>query len=463
MRVQCFVVVALVSLLPASGIAQNMKPPTAPRGAELSIVPNDGVSPLPPAGQPEQVPEPAPGPGSLLGITLAQLEEMAVRCNPTLAQAAARVQAAHGQYIQSGLYPNPVVGYQASEIGDDGRAGQQGGFVGQEVVTAGKLRLNRDVAGQEIRQAEYAWQAQRFRVLTDVRRTFYDVLVAQRSLELTEQLVHIGEEGIKSTEALMKAKEAARVDVLQARIETDSAKILLDKARNRHVAAWRNLAAVVGDRMMQPTPLTGNLLDGMAQLGWEDALNRLLAESPQLAGAQAGVARAQAALSRECAGRYPNVDLQASMQYDNATQDSIAGVQVGIPLPIFNRNQGNIRRAQAELAAAQQEIKRVQLALQQRLAVVFEQYATAQQQVEKYNRDILPNARESLKLVSSGYRQGEFSYLVLLTAQRTYFQTNLAYLDALRDLRAAGVTIEGNLLGDSLQAGDATERGPQQR
>ncbi len=175
------------------------------------------------------------------------------------------------------------------------------------------------------------------------------------------------------------------------------------------------------------------------------------------------MARAQAALSRECAGRIPNVDLQAGVQHDNATRDTFASVQVGVPIPIYNRNQGNIRRAQAELTAAQHEVRRVQLALQQRLAAVFEQYATAHQQVEKYDRDIMPNAEESLKLVSSGYRQGEFSYLMLLTAQRTYFQTNLAYLDALRDLRAAAVAIEGNLLGDSLQSAEGAERGPQQR
>jgi outer membrane protein, heavy metal efflux system len=288
------------------------------------------------------------------------------------------------------------------------------------------------------------------------------VLVAQRAMELTEQLLGIGEQGVKAAEQLMKAKEAARNDVLQARIEADSARILLDRARNRYTAAWRGLAAVLGDPMMQPALLEGHLQDGMIECAWEDTLNRLFAESPQLAGAQAGIARAQAALSRECAGRYPNVDLQAGVQYDNATRDTIANVLIGVPIPVYNRNQGNIRRAEAELTAAQQEVMRVRLALQQRLAVVFEQYATARQQVEKYNRDILPNAGESLKLVSSGYRQGEFSYLVLLTAQRTYFQTNLAYLDALRDLRAAGVTIEGNLLGDSLQTAEA-ERGPQQR
>jgi len=396
-------------------------------------------------------------------MTLAELEDMAERCNPTLAQAAARAQAARGQWLQVGLYPNPVVGYSGSEIGNEGRAGQQGGFIGQEVVTAGKLRLNRAVASQEIQQAEYAWEAQRFRVVTDVRRGFYDVLVAQRTVELTEQLVGIGERGLKAAEELLKAKEVARADVLQARIEADSARILLDKARNRYAGAWRNLAAVVADPALQPTQLAGGLQDGMIQFTWEDTLSRLLAESPQLAGAKAGVARAQAALSRECAGRVPNVDLQAGVQYDNATQSTIAGVQVGIPIPIYNRNQGNIRKAQAELTAAQYEVNRVRLALEQRLAAVFEKYATAQQQVEKYTRDIMPNAQESLKLVSAGYRQGEFGYLVLLTAQRTYFQTNLAYLDALRDLRTATATLEGNLLSDSLQTAEAQDQGSQQR
>jgi len=388
---------------------------------------------------------------------------MAEACNPTLAQAAARVQAARGQYLQVGLYPNPVIGYLGSEIGNEGRAGQQGGFIGQEVVTAGKLQLNRAVASREIQQAEYAWQAQRFRVLTDVRRGFYDVLVAQRTAELAEQLVGIGERGVKAAEDLLQAEEVARTDVLQARIEADSAGILLEKARNRYTSAWRNLKAVVGDPALQPTPLAGDLRDGMVPFTWEDTLNRLLAESPQLAGAQAGVARARAALSRECAGRVPNVDLQVGVQFDNATGDTFAGVQVGVPIPIYNRNQGNIRKAEAELAAAQHEVRRVQLALEQRLAAVFEQYATAFQQVEKYNRDIVPNAEESLKLVSSGYRQGEFGYLMLLTAQRTYFQTHLAYLEGLRDLRGAAATLEGNLLSDSLQTSEAPERGPQQR
>jgi outer membrane protein, heavy metal efflux system len=465
MRAKWCIPVLLFGLLSGLAAAQQVRPPDATplRRVDTRVAMEFGVAPLPPAGEQEPIPQPPGEPGQPLGMTLAELEKMAVQCNPTLIQAAARVQSARGQAIQAGLYPNPVVGYQGSEIGNEGRAGQQGGFVGQEIVTAGKLHLNQAVAGQAIRQAECAWATQRFRVLTDVRQGFYEVLVAQHSMELSEQLVRLGDQGVNAADKLMKAGELARVDVLQAKIEADSAKILLAKAKNRHAAAWRSLAAVVGNPAMQPVTLSGNLQEGMVSLSWEETLNRLLACSPQLGAARAGVAHAQAVLSRENAGRIPNIDLQAGVQFDNATSNTIAGFQVGVPFPVYNRNQGNIYKAQAELTAAQREVERVQLALQQRLATVFEQYTTARQQIEKYNSDILPNAEESLKLVSLGFQKGEFSYLVLLTSQRTYFQTNLAYLDALRELRAAGAAIEGNLLADSLQSAEGAERSTEQK
>lgn len=413
----------------------------------------DGVAPaaavsasVAPAPMPEAIPALQPQ-----GISLAQFETMAERSNPTLAQAAARIEAARGEAVQAGLYPNPRTGYLASEINDEKQAGQQGGFVGQEVVTNGKLKLSRQVAEQAIRQAQCAWAAQHARVVNDVRRAFYDVLVAQRTVELTNQLVRVGQEGVRAADALLKAKEASRFDGLQARIEFDSAQITAEKARNRYAAAWRNLAIVIGVPDMPPAPLLGELQDGLAQLTWEGELCRMLNESPALAEIRWGVARAEAALNRQIAERVPNVDLQVVAQYDNATRDSIAGVQAGVALPVFNRNQGNIRRAQAEVAAARADAQRADLELRQRLAVAFEQYQNARFQVERYAAQILPNAQTSLDLVTRGYRQGQIDYITLLTSQRTFFQVNLAYVEAVRDLRNATVVIDGNLLTDSLQ------------
>jgi len=467
--VGCFCA-AIIGLMATAAMGQQAALPdfTGAERSRLQVLSPALVVPLPPLaqpeqvaplGQPEQVSRPAGESIALAGTTLAELENLALRCNPTLAQAASRVAAARGRWVQAGLYPNPTAGYVGAEIGNEGRGGQQGGYVGQEIVTAGKLRLSRSVAQQEVCQAEWELQSQRQRVLTDVRRGFYDALVAQRAVELAEQLLRIGEEGVRSTEALLKAQEVARADVLQAQIEADTARILLQQAKSRHAAAWRNLAAVVGAGAMRPAPLAGEPWENLPTLRWEDAYNRLLAESPELAAAHAGVARAQATLSRECAKRVPNLDVMAAVQYDNATEYTWATVQAGVPLPIFNRNQGNIHRAQAELAAARADVQRVHLDLQQRLAAVFEQYTTARYQVEKYSRDILPNARASLDLATKGYQQGEYNYLFLLTAQRTYFHTNLVYLDSLRELRAAATAIEGNLLEGSLRATDVDGHG----
>ena len=178
----------------------------------------------------------------------------------------------------------------------------------------------------------------------------------------------------------------------------------------------------------------------------------MLAASPQLAEARAGLERARCQVARQYAERVPNVDLRTAVEYNNEIGENIAAVEVGVPLPLFNRNQGNISKAQSQLIAAQNEVRRVELELRQRLAPIFEQYVNARQQVQKYSDDILPNAAKTLELVRSGYRQGEFNYQTLLISQRTYFQANLSYLESLRQLRLSAVALEGLLLSGGLQS-----------
>jgi len=390
-------------------------------------------------------------------MTLPELEAMALGNNPAMARAAARLNAARGNWVQVGLPPNPVVGYAGAEIGDEGRAGQQGAYIGQEIVMGGKLRLNRAVASQEIAQMEQQVATQRFRVLSDVRINYYEVLVAQRTVDLAQALVGIGDEAAKAVEAAVKAKETSRADLLQARVETNTARIVLQNARNQHTAAWRRMAVVVGVPEMAPKPLAGSLEDNLPPIDFEGALQRLLMSSPELAANQAGVERARAALDRARAEPIPNVDVTLTGQHDNATGSDIVGVQIGIPIPVLNRNQGGIQRADGEYTAAEAELRRTAFGLQQRLATVYQQYASARQQAEMYQRDILPDARASLDIATKGYQQGEFSYISLLTTQRTYLQTNLSYLESLRQLRESSVMIEGLLLRDSLQNTDDSQ------
>jgi cobalt-zinc-cadmium efflux system outer membrane protein len=147
------------------------------------------------------------------------------------------------------------------------------------------------------------------------------------------------------------------------------------------------------------------------------------------------------------------LNTQVSVQRDNATGDTIAGVQLQLPIPIFDRNQGGIRQAQANVSAAARAVDRLTLDLQTRLAAAFQRYNSAQNQVRRYTEPggILSNAERTLELIRAGYRAEEFSVLDLLNAQTTFSQANLSYLNSLDALWNATLEIRGLLLKDSLK------------
>ena len=431
------------------GVAPQSPPAAAPYG---QVQPVAHIQPAQPVGEPE--PLNIPSPAATSELTLPQLEEMAISFNPALAEAQARVDAARGKWVQVGLPPNTVLGYSGQQIGSHGEAEQQGVYIQQEIVRGGKLRLNRAIVDQEIAQSEQILATQQQRVLTDVRLGFYDVLIAQRRREMTEQLVTIAQQGVSTAEALFYAIAVSQADVMRARIELQSADLLHKNARNQYVAAWSRLAAVLGNPDVQPTPLVGDLETVVDQIDPDEALQRLLAESPEMAVIMTEVERARWAIDRAYAEPVPNVDVQAIIQSDNGTGSSNANLQVSMPIPWLNRNQGGIRQAQAELVAAERAIGRLELSLKRRLAGVYQRYASARNQVQDYSKPegILANSQATLEFVRKGYQAGEIGYLDLLTAQRTYSQTNLAYIEALGELWAAALEIEGLLLKDSLES-----------
>ena len=395
-------------------------------------------------------PSPVEGSDQPQTLTLAELEGIAFQNNPTLAAATARMNAARGRQVQAGLYPNPVVGYHATEIGNLGTAGQQGGFIRQRFVMGGKLQLDQAIAGKEIAEAHFRFHAQEQRVRSDVRVRFYDSLVAQRRVELTRELVRIGGELVTATERLIEGRQGTENDLLQAEIKADESQILLDNAVNEQIEVWRRLMAVVGVPTMQMTPLVGELESDLSNLDWDSCYAMVLESNPDLNAARKRVERASIVYRRAKKEPIPDVDLSVSVRHHNVTESDVANVQVGIPIPIFNKNQGNIRAAQAEWVAACNEFKRIELSLQDRLAVAYRRYANGSQQVERYSRRMIPKAKRSLNLVTDGYKKGQVEYLTLLNAHQTYLQVNLSHLDSVRELRASSAIIEGQLLSGSL-------------
>ncbi len=385
-------------------------------------------------------------------LTLEALEQLALANSPAIAQQNARVSALRGKWVQVGLAPNPTVGYVAGEVGNDGAAGQQGGFVGQNFITGKKLQRNRAIVAAEIAQAEQELAAVQRRVTSDVRHGYYGALLAQRRVNLADELVHVTSEAVEASKALYEAEEVPLAGLLQTEVQQQKAQLLLRTAQNGFDQAWRMLSTITGSSELQAQPLVGDIDEIPESIEWEHQLARLKTESPEVAIAMANVDRARHALNRACVDAVPDISTQLSVQYDDSTNDTIAGVQIGLPIPLWNRNQGGIRQAQAEVSEAIRNVDRVELDLQRRLADAFQQYADAYVTTDSYARNILPRALRTFELVQQGYRQGEVGYLDVLAAQQTFAQTNLAYLDALSSLWRTYVLIDGLLLDGGLTA-----------
>ena len=392
-------------------------------------------------------------------LTLEQLEQMALENNPTLAQSAAEVKAAAGRERQSGLYPNPTVGYQGEQIrGGVQGGGEQGFFVSQDVVLGGKLGLNRKIRAQETKQAEAEAEEQKLRVLNSVKLAYYRVLAAQEMVEVRHQLSHLAGDAAETAHQLANVGQADEPDVLQAEVESEQAELAVVTAEQTQGRLWRELAAAVGKPQLAMAHLTGNL-DELPPDESEQWLKAIVEESPAVKIARLGVEKADASLARARREAIPDLQLRGGLEQNHELNEASGrpfGLQgfaeAGVQIPLFNRNQGNVEAARADAERARAEVQRVQLVLQERAAPLVENYTSSRQAVERYRERILPRAQKAYELYLKNYREMGAAYPQVLIAQRTFFELRADYVKALENVWSNEIALKGFMLTDGLEA-----------
>lgn len=262
-------------------------------------------------------------------------------------------------------------------------------------------------------------------------------------MSVAKRLVGLAEESLRVSERLFNAKQGTRMDMLQAKVQLETLRSSLDESEQRHTAAWEQLATIVGISPMEPVPLVGKLTDEIPTLDLESCWQELIASSPQLRSTESELDHGWAEYHSARAQAIPNVTLQTVAEYDKATQATTVSTLVALPLPLYNRNQGNIDKASADVRADQAEICRVRLVLRDQLAESFRRYKTSLKQAERLKRSILPSAEENLKLAMQLHTSGETAFAPVLAAQQTYFESEVAYVEALTELHKVVTEING--------------------
>lgn len=381
--------------------------------------------------------------------SLEEFELVATSRHPTLQQIQMQIQAAHARANQALLKSNPTVGVFGDEVGNANEA-LAGAYLQQNIRLGGKRFINHEVQSREAMVLGRQYDQQSLRIQTDVRTAFYNLLIAQRRLELSIQLRDAQTQAANLIKERFDSGEAPKVDYFQAQLRADQSSI---QTRQNEIAiegAWRELAALVGIPDMEVRPINGSLDDIPQLIEWENAKSNLAAASPEILAAQEQIRKADAAYRAACANSIPNLQTQFRLGHDSGTDDLFGGVQVGVPLQIYNRNQGNIAAAQAELEQARNGLRSVELSLQKRLAKEYRAYRQAWEQTNVYSQDLMPTAKKTLDLVTDGYREGETSFLQLLAAQQTMIDLTFQYLDNLQLFWQSHQRINGLLLSGSL-------------
>jgi len=385
-------------------------------------------------------------------VTLPEIEASALANAASILAARATISKADGLRRQVGMKPNPNVGYSAQQLVDRG-TDQHTAFWEQAWVRGDKLRLNQNVL-QHTQQAQQAeTTAQEYRVLTDVRLLFYQALAAQQQQLAIEAFAEVASRGVRLAEQRRAAGEGNILETLQAKTLLSEVTLAAEQAEIAFQTTWESLAVMTGIPREPMVRLEGQFrVDEDAAIDWERVAADLLYSSPELQVAQAIVREKQALLRRQQMQPIPNLTTLVGAGYDREQDHGMINIQVAAPLPVRNRNQGNIAAAHADYVRATQEVARITQSLETRLAQVAREHQTALAAVIKYDEEIMPQAEQSLELSELAYQAGELDFLQVLIVRRGYYEASLKLIDARAQLAQAKSRLDGRLLSGGMES-----------
>jgi cobalt-zinc-cadmium efflux system outer membrane protein len=381
-------------------------------------------------------------------LSLTQAISVAIQRHPDLAAANALIGVSEGKALQAGLYPNPTVGFIGEQLGSrEHGGGQQGPFVSQEIVTGGKLDVSHSAAMDALTATQWQAITRRFDLEARVRAAFYEVLTAQREVSENDAIVSIANENYEASQKIEKAGRGGQPDVLRARVEYETNLNKLIAAKQRLKASWPLLANMLGKPGASIVSLEGDLESGRPNYDLAIVQEAVLSRNSELMQAQAGISEADKLITRSRLENVPNVDLKVQPLYDYTQSVGQVSFEVGMRVPIWNKNQGNIQAAEAELGRRVSEMQAIRLRLSDRVILAHQRFVTARDQAAKFEKELLPQAKEALRLTKAAFEGGDarYDYTALLDAQRTLAQARLSYVQTLGEFWKSVAEMHGLL------------------
>ena len=373
-----------------------------------------------------------------------QALEAAFSNNPELAAAQWDIGIAQGDLQQAGLMPNPQVSWEAEDTRRNSRTTTV--LINQQIELGGKRGARVDVASRNQDAVGIELERKRNVLRADVIQAFSSASTAQQRVLLARQSLELAERGLRVAQGRIKSGKTSPVEGTRAEVQLSEVRLELRRAERDEASALQQLALVMG------APLPGFLVVGDSSRSMPAVPDPLLLldridRTAELRLAALQIDQREASLELERAQRIPDLTVSVGSQYDALERERVNVVGLSMPIPLFNRNQGNVLAAARRTDQARDLRNASELRLRTEIQTTLDQWRTANTEVASFNQTILPAAQSAVDTATRGFEMGKFNFLDVLDAQRTLISARTQYIQAITEATNAWVRIE-RIFGD---------------
>lgn len=377
-------------------------------------------------------------------LTLQKAVALALEANLDLTVAQREIEAVEGQVIQGRVRPNPELAYSLEDQRTPTRT--QSVQINLPIELGGKraariaaAERGRDVAVEELNM-------RRVEIRAAVVAAFFETLAAQERAALAQASVDLAKRATDAVAKRVAAGKVSPVEETKARVAEAGVRVELAQAQSEQRNARARLASLLGANPPRFTLVSGNVEELPAVPSLDDIQQRLSA-SPTLRRMQLEVERRRSLVDVERSKRIPDVTFSLGVKRPNELQRDQLLFGVSVPLPLFDRNQGNLLEALKREDKARDELQALNLRLSTEVLQARERLASVRGEIDVLQREVLPGAKSAYDAATVGFENGKFNFLEVLDAQRTYFAAKSQYLKALAEAHRTAADID-RVLGE---------------
>lgn len=379
-------------------------------------------------------------------ITLNEAVETALKNNPNLTVYEYEIESLEKQKLQAGLIPNPEVGFEAENFlgGKDlsGLKGSEFTLSASQLFELGGKRSSRiDLAESEVTSVKGELELRKLELIANVKETFFNLYKIAKQVELQKQFIKLNEEILSTITKRVEAGRTSPAEESKVKVALINSRIELDRLQRQSLSASSKLSSILGTTTKQyepvidlyenilPPPDRENVIDSLEQI----PLINLIEYERDLRAAKLELEKSQAV---------PDLTVSGGVRYLNELKTNSFVAGISLPLPFFNRNQGNIQSAEVLLRQVDEIKKARVLSVISTINSSFNNLLSAYNNASRLKEEIIPESENAYDITRQGYLQGRFAFIDLLDAQRTLFDTEAQYLLELSEYYKSLIEIE---------------------